>query len=94
MLIHMTVFFHDVVRDDIEEQAGSLLAQEFRVNVVPVQQQLNGSDCEVFSIAFFHKPCFMQDPRTIQFDIPKVRPHLSRCLKSARMEPFPTVDLP
>ena len=87
-------FFHDVVSDDIEEQAGSLLGQEFRVNVVPVQQQLNGSDCGVFSIAFATSLVFMQDPKAIQFDIPKMRPHLSRCLKSARMEPFPTVDLP
>ena len=87
-------FFHDVVCDDIEEQARSLLGQEFRgINVVPIQQQLNGSDCGVFAIAFATSLVFMQDPLSIQFDIPKMRPHLSRCLRSSRMEPFPTVDL-
>ena len=84
-------FFHDVVCDDIEEQARSLLRQEFRgINVVPIQQQLNGSDCGVFAICL---GIFMQDPLTIQFDIPKMRPHLSRCLRSSQMELFPAVDL-
>ena len=59
----MTVFFHDVVCDDIEEQARSLLGQDFRrINVVPIQQQLNGSDCGVFAIAFATSLVFMQDP--------------------------------
>ena len=87
-------FFHDVVCDDIEEQARSLLGQDFRgINVVPIQQQLNGSDCGIFAIAFATSLVFVQDPLSIQFDIPKMRPHLSRCLRSSRMELFPTVDL-
>lgn len=41
--------FHDVVCDDIEDQVRNLLGEEFRkLSVVPVQQQLNGSDCGVF----------------------------------------------
>lgn len=88
-------FFHDVVCDDIEEQARSFMGQEFRgINVVPVQQQLNGSDCGVFAIAFATSLVFMQDPKGIQFDIPKMRPHLSNSLKNATMDPFPTIDLP
>ena len=59
-------FFHDVVCDDIEEQARSLLGQDFRgINVVPIQQQLNGSDCGIFAIAFATSLVFMQDPLSI-----------------------------
>ena len=54
-------FFHDVVCDDIEEQARSLLGQEFRgINVVPIQQQLNGSDRICDSICY--EPCFYARP--------------------------------
>ena len=82
------IFFHDVVCDDIEEQARSLLDQEFRGIVLSVQQQLNGSDCGVFAIAFATSVVFMQDPKGIQFDIPKIFE-----LKYAGMEPLPTTDL-
>ena len=75
-------------------QLRSLLGQEFwGINVVPIQQQLKGSDCGVFAIAFATSLVFMQDPLSIQFGIPTMRPHLSRCLRSIRMEPFPTVDV-
>ena len=54
-------FFHDVVCDDIEEQARSLLGQEFRgINVVPIQQQLHGSDRICYSICY--EPCFYARP--------------------------------
>ena len=79
-------FFHDVVCDDIEEQARSLLGQEFRgINVVPLQQQLNGSDRGVFAIAFAMSLVFMQDPLSIQFNILKMRLHLSSLVTWARL---------
>ena len=85
--------FHDVVCNDIEDQVRSLLGDEFRkLTVVPVQQQLNGSDCGVFAIAYATSLAFMHDPKTIQYDIPKMRPHLLNCVKSSKMEQFPTVD--
>jgi len=83
--------FHDVVCDDIEDQVRNLLGEEFRnLSVVPVQQQLNGADCGVFSIACATSLVFMHDPKNIQIDIPKMRRHLIKCLKSGRMEQFPT----
>ena len=56
--------------------------------VVTVQQQLNGSACGVFSIAYATSFVFMDDPKKVQYDIPKIREHLIKCLKSGQMEQF------
>ena len=40
-------------KDQVEEQVISLLADDFvKLNVVPVQQQQNGSDCGVCASAY------------------------------------------
>ena len=62
--------------------------------MVPVQQQTNGSDCGVFSIAYATSLVFMRDPRDIQFDISRMQLHLVNCLMSGRMELSPTNDFP
>ena len=87
--------FYDVICDDVEEQVRNLLGEEFRyISVVPVQQQLNGFDCGVFSIVYATSRVFMHDPKNIQFHIPKMRTHLIHCLKSGKMEQFPVINLP
>lgn len=56
--------FHDVICDDIEEQARDLLGNEFgKLSVVPVQQQFNGCDCGLFSIAYATSLVFMNDAK-------------------------------
>ena len=42
-------------------------------------------DLTVFAIAFAMSLVFMQDPLSIQSDIPKMRPHLSRLVTWARL---------
>ncbi|CAB3994409.1 Chromatin modification-related YNG2, partial [Paramuricea clavata] len=45
--------FYDVILDDLQQQVENLVGEDFReINVVPIQQQSNGSDCGVFAIAF------------------------------------------
>ena len=45
--------FHDFIANEVEEQLKDLMANNFAgMNIAPVQQQGNGSDCGVFSIAF------------------------------------------
>lgn len=79
----------------MEEQARDLLGNEFgKLSVVPVQQQFNGSDCGVFSIAYATSLVFMDDPKIFQYDIAKMRGHLIKCLKSGQMEQFPAIPLP
>ena len=81
-----------MVKDEVEEQTRSLFANDFvKLNVVPVYQQQNGSDCGVFTSAYVTCLENMSDSAAVQFDIPNVRLQLSKCLKAGKMEPFPLV---
>ena len=59
--------------------------------IVPVQQQQNGSDCGVFSIAFATCLVFGILLETVQFNVPAMHSHLLRCLKAGKIELFPTL---
>ena len=84
--------FHDVIELEVEEQVQDLLAESFiGINTVPVQQQLNGSDCGVFAIAFATCIVYGIKPEDVTFDIPKMRPHLVECLRSNLIVPFPVI---
>ena len=83
--------FHEVVETEVEEQVKSLLPENFvGITNVPVQQQLNGSDCGVFAIAFATCLVYGIKPEGVTFDIPKMRPHLLHCLNAHLITPFPT----
>ena len=55
-----------------------------------MQQQANGSDCGVFSIAFVTSLVYGQNPANVTFIINQMRPHLLQCLRGGVMTPFPT----
>lgn len=79
------------VTQELQELAISLVGPFFRGITKPVvQRQKNGSDCGVFAIAFATCLVFGQIPLTVNFDIPRMRPHLLRCLVTGRLTPFPT----
>ena len=84
--------YHNVIQKEVEEQVINLVGQSnySGLQVVGVQQQNNGSDCGVFAAAF--ATCLANGilPQSVQFDIPKMRSHLLKCLKSGQMELFPT----
>lgn len=93
--------FYDVILDDLEQQVQNLVGGDFKeLSVVPVQQQSNGSDCGVFAIAFATWLVYTFDcihlivlyTNIPQFHVPRMRPHLSACLKAGLITPFPTVD--
>lgn len=72
--------FHDIIVDEVEEQVTDLMADKFvGINIVPVQQQRNGSDCGVFSIAFATCIVYGLNPGIAKFDVPQMRPHLFQC---------------
>ena len=81
--------YHNVVEDEIIEQISSMLGDVFKdIEVVPVQQQPNGCDCGVFSIAFATCLMFQVKPESVQFINSRMRAHLAQCLKSSQMELF------
>ena len=73
---------------ELRELAFDLTGSAFRC--VPVQQQANGSDCGVFSIAFATSLVYGQNPANVTFIINQMRPHLLHCLRGGVMTPFPT----
>ena len=83
--------FNNVINDDIEEQTRNLVGDEFeRLIIVPVQQQKNGSDCGVFSIAYATSLVCKEAPETVMYDHTKMRPHLLKCLQTGVIKQFPT----
>lgn len=74
--------YHDIIEEEVTEQVKSLMADSYigLVNV-PVQQQLNGSDCGVFAVAFSTSLVYGFHPQDYTFDIPNMRPHLCQCFQ-------------
>lgn len=60
------------------------------IRCIPVQQQKNGSDCGIFSIAFATTLVYGQNPMNVTYNISRMRSHLLHCLKGGIMTPFPT----
>ena len=62
--------FYDVILHDLQQQVENLVGEDFReINVVPIQQQSNGSDCGVFAIAFATNLVYTLDSNIPQFNI-------------------------
>ncbi|XP_019636874.1 PREDICTED: uncharacterized protein LOC109479362 [Branchiostoma belcheri] len=84
--------YHDAVSQEVEEQTDDLLGGNLvSIDYVPVQQQTNSSDCGVFSVAFAVCLVFANDPRHVTFDVPRMRPHLLKCLKEGSITMFPSL---
>jgi hypothetical protein len=84
--------FNDIILGNLEQQVRNLVGQNFEeISVVSVQQQENGSDCGVFAIAFATALVYSLEPSATAFDVPKMRSHLSTCLKSGVITSFPTI---
>ena len=82
--------YNDFIDDEVEQQVKDLLPDNFvGIEVVPVQQQMNGSDCGVFAVAFATCLVFELNPSDFMFDIPRMRPHLLECLRAGEIKVFP-----
>ena len=76
---------------ELLELASDLTGPAFkRIQCTPVQQQKNGSDCGIFSIAFATSLVYGQNPMNGTYNISQMHPHLLHCLKGGIMTPFPT----
>ena len=56
-----------------------------------VQQQGNGVDFGVYTIAFATSLAYGGNPEKESYDKKKIRPHLVECLKIGKLIPFPTI---
>ena len=84
--------YHNVIDDEVKFQVSNLVGPDnfIGLNVIPVQQQRNGSDCGIFAVAF--ATCLVLGilPESVQFDLSKMRSHLHSCLKKCVLEVFLT----
>ncbi len=85
--------YMNVIHNEVVEQVENLVGEDVfeELNLVPVQQQNNGSDCGVFAIAYATSLLYGTPPETIEYDISRMRHHLYQCLKSGELGPFPSV---
>ena len=69
-----------------------LMCSESHINVriMDTDTQENASDCGIYSLAFSTALCAGEDPQCLQFIQSLMRQHLLKCLKSGKMEPFPS----
>ena len=84
--------YHDVILGDLEHQMHNLVGENFQLSIPPVQQQPNGSDCGVFAIAFATHLVYTPGLNIPQFNLAEMRPHLSNCLRTGHILPFPTTE--
>jgi len=84
--------YHNIIYSEVEDQVINLVGQEnyTGIQVVPVQQQRNGSDCGVFAAALATCLAYGIPPQTVQFDVCKMRAHLCHSLKNGLLQMFPT----
>lgn len=81
--------FNNIIENEVEEQVKSLFGGNFQgITNVPVQWQLNGSDCGVFAVSFATCLVYSSNPQDFMFHIPQMRPHLLQCLKAGEMRLF------
>ena len=87
-----TCMYHNIILNEVQEQVLNLVGHSnfTGIQVLPVQQQSNGSDCGVFAAAFATCLAYGIHPETTQFDVPKMRNHLYHSLKSGVLKMFPT----
>lgn len=62
---------------------------EIILNIKPVQQQNNSTDCGVFAIAFVASLLNGQDPSTASYNNNQLSTHLLWCIKHGHLSPFP-----
>ena len=59
------------------------------INSVPVQQQIGGSDCGVFAVAYLIELLHGHDPSKSRFIQKQMRNHMLQCSQSECWKPFP-----
>ena len=77
------------VRDQIADILYVPSAPEIHVDIQPVQQQTNGTNCGVFAIAYAVDLANDQDPTKIRYDEGKMREHLMTVFKWKDLNLFP-----
>ena len=85
---------HGTVNSNTMKQVASILHEEgpnIVLNIKSVQQQQNGTDCGVFSIAFLTSLLNGEDPSTTAYHNDQLRTHLLTCIANGCLSSFPQI---
>ena len=89
----MDSLFKGRVPDHSEQQLSALLNfrnKNVKINVLPVQQQTNGVDCDLFALEFCSEKTLTNfNPVGIYIQEDQLRPHLLHCLAAVKITEFP-----
>ena len=80
------------ISNSLQQQLATIYRTDEKsivVHVKPVQQQMGGSDCGLFSLAFAIDLASGVDPATISYNQSRMRLHLASCLAEKALRPFP-----
>lgn len=81
---------HGRISRDLTRQVKLLMKKEhYEIEMKPVQQQSNFSDCGLFSLAFATDLCSGNDLCSVKYNQGLMRNHLVTCLKMGCMNIFP-----
>eukprot|EP00794_Sanderia_malayensis_P002420 gene2420-2789_t len=69
---------------------SSALGPEVYIEVVPVQQQTNGTNCGLLVIANATSILFGLNAASVNYDESQLRQHLFSCIQNKKIVPFPT----
>ena len=66
-------------------------APRLTIRMMDVEEQKNGADCGVLSIAYAYDICSGMDPRKVIYDHMSIRNHLAKCLEECKFSRFPVL---
>ena len=84
--------FSGTITQKVKQQICQIMkcpSDTIKVKIASVQQQSNGIDCGVFSIAFVQSILLGDDISLISYDQVRLRSHLLQCLLRNKLSPFP-----
>jgi len=79
---------------DVKKQIASIVKsshEKINIKLEKTQQQMNGTDCGIYAIAFATDLCHGNDPASLEYANGKqLRNHLVHCFENGCISPFPS----
>ena len=91
-----TINWYDSIYNDLDKESKQQICAIIKPagkNLIfqkcPVQNQVGGSDCGLFAIAFAVSICLGVNPSKFIYDQENMRRHLTECLENQKFSNFP-----
>ena len=91
-VVHVYDSLYKTVSKDLVHLIATMVYSkmpEIKIVMMDVEQQTNGSDCGVLTIAYAFDICSGFNPCVVRFDHSRIRHHLANCLENCQVARFP-----